>query len=162
MLRILKIILVLSVAAWGLVGVFGNILDWNGTTEAVGAATSMATFEGGADDWRATSNLAIILAGALFIVSFKSACAILCLAGAWQMWTARAGDAAAFAKAKTLALAGCAVAIFMLFFGWIVIAESWFELWRSEAMREAALDAAFRYCGIIGLIALFVGMHDGE
>ena len=48
----------------------------------------------------------------------------------------------------------------MLFSGWIVIAETWFELWRSEVMREAALDAAFRYCGMIGLIALFVGMHD--
>ena len=76
------------------------------------------------------------------------------------MWTARAGDAAAFSKAKTYALAGCAVAIFMLFTGWIVIAETWFELWRSEVLREAALDAAFRYCGMIGLIALFVGMRD--
>jgi predicted small integral membrane protein len=160
MLRIFKILLVLSVASWGLLGAFGNILDWSGTTGAVTAATSMTTFDGGADNWRATSNPAIIIAGALAIVFFKSASAILCLIGAWQMWTVRAGEATAFAKAKTYALAGCAVAIFMLFSGWIVIAETWFELWRSEVMREAALDAAFRYCGMIGLIALFVGMHD--
>ena len=160
MLRNLKILLILSVAIWGLLGVFGNILDWGGTTGAVSVATSMSTFDGGADDWRATSNPAIILAGALSIVLLKSFTAILCLTGAWRMWTARAADAAVFAKAKTYALAGCAVAIFMLFFGWIVIAETWFELWRSEAMREAALDAAFRYCGMIGVIALFVGMPD--
>ena len=160
MLRMLKILLIVSVASWGLLGVFNNILDWDGTTGAVGATTSMATFEGGADDWRATSNPAIILAGALFIVFLKSASAILCLTGAWQMWRTRAGDAAAFAKAKTLALAGCAVAILMLFSGWIVIADTWFELWRSDVLREAALDSAFRYCGMIGLIALFVGIHD--
>tara|TARA_R110001599_G_scaffold115128_3_gene281490 strand:- start:410 stop:643 length:234 start_codon:yes stop_codon:yes gene_type:complete len=76
------------------------------------------------------------------------------------MWRTRAGAAAAFAKAKTLALAGCAVAILMLFSGWIVIADTWFELWRSDVLREAALDSAFRYCGMIGLIALFVGIHD--
>ncbi len=160
MLRIMKILLILSVSTWGLVGIYGNIYDWNGTTGAVAAATSMSTFDGGADDWRATSSPALILAIALAIVFLKSASAILCLAGAWQMWAARAGDAAVFAKAKTYALAGCAVAIFMLFFGWIVIAESWFELWRSEVMREAVLDAAFRYCAMIGLIALFVGMPD--
>ena len=160
MLRILKILLVLSVAAWAVLGVYGNIHDWGGTTGAVAATTSMSTFDGGADDWRATSNSAIVLAGALVIILLKSASAILCLTGAWQMWTARAGEAAAFTRANTYALAGCGVAIFMLFSGWIVIAETWFELWRSEVLREATLDAAFRYCGMIGLIALFVGMRD--
>lgn len=160
MLRILKILLIVSVGTWAVLGAFGNILDWNGTTGAVAATTSMSTFDGGADDWRATSNPAIVLAGALAIILLKSASAILCLTGAWQMWTARGADTVAFSKAKTYALAGCGVAIFMLFSGWIVIAETWFELWRSEVLREAALDAAFRYCGMIGLIALFVGMRD--
>ncbi|MEH6700871.1 DUF2165 domain-containing protein [Parasphingorhabdus sp.] len=160
MLRILKILLIVSVGTWAVLGAFGNILDWNGTTGAVAATTSMSTFDGGADDWRATSNPAIVLAGALAIILLKSASAILCLTGAWQMWTARGADTVAFSQAKTYALAGCGVAIFMLFSGWIVIAETWFELWRSEVLREAALDAAFRYCGMIGLIALFVGMRD--
>lgn len=41
MLRMLKILLIVSVASWGLLGVFNNILDWDGTTGAVGATTSM-------------------------------------------------------------------------------------------------------------------------
>ena len=102
MLRIFKILLVLSVASWGLLGAFGNILDWSGTTGAVTAATSMTTFDGGADNWRATSNPAIIIAGALAIVFFKSASAILCLIGAWQMWTVRAGEATAFCQGENI------------------------------------------------------------
>jgi len=159
MLRIMKILLVLSVAIWGLLGAFGNVTDWSGTTGAVAATTSMATFEGGADSWRATSNPALILAGAVFIPLFKTIGGLLCLAGAWRMWMARASDATVFANAKTLAFTGCAVLIFMLFVGWIVIAETWFELWRSEALR-GALGTAFRYGGFIALIALFVGARD--
>ncbi len=76
------------------------------------------------------------------------------------MWTARAGDPAAFSASKKWALTGCGVAVFMLFAGWIVIAETWFELWRSEVLRDVALDSAFRYAALIALIALFVGAND--
>lgn len=162
MLRIMKIVLVLSVAAWALAGAFGNITDWGGTTGAVAATTSMATFEAGDYGWRATENPAVILAGAVFILTLKILAGVLCLAGAWRMVTARSGDAAAFQKAKALALTGCAVAMFMLFTGWIVIAETWFEAWRSDLLREQALQSAFRYCGMIGVIALFVGMRDED
>ncbi|MBL0769892.1 DUF2165 domain-containing protein [Sphingopyxis sp. DHUNG17] len=160
MLRILKILLVIAVATWGLLGAFGNFHDWQGTKGAVAATLSMTTFEGGSDDWRATASPALVLAGALAIPALKLVTALLCLAGAWRMWAVRGGDAATFDAAKTLALAGCGVAVLMLFAGWIVIAETWFELWRSEAMREAALDAALRYGAFIGIIALFVGARE--
>ncbi len=160
MLRILKILLVLSVAMFGLLGVIGNLTDWGGTTGALAATTSMSTFDGGVENWRATSSPALITAGALYIVSLKCVFALLCFLGAWNMWGARTSDAATFANAKTYALAGCAVALFMLFTGWIVIAETWFELWRSDALRDAALGAAFRYFAMIGIISLFVGMPD--
>jgi predicted small integral membrane protein len=162
MLRIIKIVLVLTVAVWGLIGVLGNIVDWGGTTGAVGAATSMSTFDPVPASGRATSNAAVIFAGAMFIVLLKALTGLLCLAGAWRMWGARSADAATFGKAKAFALTGCGVAVFMLFMGWIVIAETWFELWRSPEMRSAALDAAFRYAGFIGLIALFVGAREEE
>lgn len=162
MLRIMKILLVISVAAWGLLGAFGNFIDWSGTTGAVSATVSMASFDGGAADWRATTNPLVITAGAVLIPTLKLAAALLCLTGAWRMWMARAGDAATFATAKTWALAGCAVAVFLLFTGWIVIAETWFELWRSDGMRDVALGSAFRYGTMIGVIAIFVAGHDEQ
>ena len=160
MLRIMKILLVLGVAMWGLIGAFGNLADWSGTKDAVAAVTTMSTFEGGSDHWRATSNPVLIFTGALFILLFKAIAGLLCLLGAWRMWAARASGAADFARAKTLALTGCAVAIFLLFVGFGVIAEVWFELWQSKELHDPVLASAFRYGGMIGLIALFVGMRD--
>jgi predicted small integral membrane protein len=160
MLRIIKILLILSIASWALLGALGNVLDWGGTTGAVEAATSMSTFDPVPTSGRATTNGAVILLGALFIVLLKIAAGGMCLFGAWQMWGARGGDVAEFAKAKILALAGCGVALFMLFTGWIVVAETWYELWRSPVMLDLALNSAFRYCGMIGVMALFVGMRE--
>jgi predicted small integral membrane protein len=160
MLRITKILLVLSVAAWGLLGAAGNLGDWKGTTGAVAAVTSMATFAGGAARWQATTNPAVIVAGAVFIVLFKLTSAALCLAGASRMLARRSGDAEAFGRAKNLAIAGCGVAVFGLFAGWTVIGEMWFEFWRSDALREAAGGSAFRYGGFIALIAMIVASRD--
>jgi len=160
MLRMVKILLIVSVAMWATLGVFGNFNDWSGTTGAVGAATSMSTFEGGTEDWRATTNPVLIMVGAIFIILFKLGTALLCFVGAWHMWSARAANQATFNSAKSYALAGCGVAMFMLFTGWIVVAETWFEMWRSDVLRGTALDSAFRYCGMIGVISLFVGASE--
>ena len=160
MLRNVKIILVGTVALWAFIGAFLNVYDWSGTTGAIIATTSMSTFDGGADDWRATSSTWVIWAGAAFIILLKISAGLLCLAGAVKMWAARNRDATAFAKSKELALAGCGVAMILLFVGWIVIAESWFELWRSDVLRDIALQSAFRYGAMITLIALFVATGD--
>ncbi len=159
MLPIVKIVLIATVAAWGFVGAFGNFADWEGTRGAVAAATSMSTWEGGAESWRATTNPLVVTTGAILIPLLKLASAVLCALGAGSMWRAR-NRGQEFEAAKRLALAGCGVAMFLLFAGWIVIAESWFEMWRSDVMRGPALEAAFRYLGCIALIALFVGMRD--
>ncbi len=159
MLPIVKIVLIATVAAWGFIGAFGNFADWEGTYGAVAAATSMSTWEGGADSWRATSSPFVVTTGAILIPLLKLTSAVLCTLGAWSMWVAR-DRSHEFETAKRLALAGCGVAMFLLFAGWIVIAESWFEMWRSDVMRGPALESAFRYLGCIALIALFVGMRD--
>jgi predicted small integral membrane protein len=160
MLRIVKILLILAVAAWGAVGAFLNLVNWEGTLASVAAATSMSTFEGGADSWQATSNALLMWLGAIFIAASKVTAAVFCLVGASRMWQARAADARAFRTAKEFAMVGCGIAVFMLFAGFIVVAESWFEMWRSEFLRAASLESAFRYAGMIALIALFVAMPE--
>ena len=160
MLRLVKIALIWTVSLWGFVGAIHNISDWNGTFGAVAAVTSMSTFDGGSGSWQATSQPVLLWAGALFIVLSKLAAAILCAVGGLKMWAAKTQNSDDFNQAKELALAGCAVAVIMLFGGFIVIAESWFELWRSDVMRGPVLETAFRYAGMIALIALFVAVKD--
>jgi predicted small integral membrane protein len=157
MLRMTKILLIACVAVWCLLGAIGNVTDWDGTMGAVGAAASMSTFDGGAESWKATSNPVVIWMGALMIMLSKVAAGMLCSIGALKMWQARDGDAAGFSAAKATALAGCGIAMIMLFGGFIVIGETWFEMWRSDVLRDLSLETAFRYGGMITLIALFVG-----
>ncbi len=159
MLRLIKIILIATIAAWGYVGAFGNMLDWSGTYGAVLATATMSTWEGGAESWRATSNPALVFVAAALIPLLKLLFAGLCTTGAWSMWCARA-NAAAFERAKSIGLAGCGVAIFLLFAGWIVVAETWFELWRSPTMGAVSGETAWRYLGSVGLIGLFVALRD--
>ena len=63
MLRTMKILLVVTVASWGFVGALHNVIDWDETTGAVGAATSMATFDQGPASWQATNNLLVVWLG---------------------------------------------------------------------------------------------------
>lgn len=152
--------LVLAVAAWGILSASHNLHAWSGTLGAVGAVSSMSTFEGGADSWQAVSSPVLNWLGALFIVVSKIVAGVLCFLGGRQMWRHRAASREQFARSKQLALAGCGMAIFMLFSGFIVIAEVWFELWQSDAMRGPVLDSAFRYSAMITLIAIFVGANN--
>ncbi|WP_460312373.1 DUF2165 family protein [Aliiglaciecola aliphaticivorans] len=84
----------------------------------------------------------------------------MCTLGSIRMWKAQSANSTAYNAAKQIALTGCAVAIIMLFGGFIIIAESWFELWRSESMLAPVLGSAFRYGGMISLIAIFVALKD--
>jgi predicted small integral membrane protein len=160
MLRYVKIALIWTVSLWGLLGALHNIIDWQGTIGAVGAVTSMATFEGGSDSWNATSQPIVMWVGALFIVLSKIAAGVLCALGGFKMWQAKTQNSDDFNQAKGLALTGCAVAVIMLFGGFIVIAESWYELWRSDVMRGPVLETAFRYAAMIIGIAIFVAAKD--
>jgi len=160
MIRTVKIGLIVTVSLWGFVGALGNILDWNQALGAVAAVTSMASFEGGAESWQATTNPIVMWLGALFIMLSKLTTGAMCAVGARRMWQSRRSDVADFKAAKAIGLTGCAIAVIMLFGGFLVIAESWFELWRSEGTIRLALSDAFRYAGMIALIAIFVATAD--
>jgi predicted small integral membrane protein len=158
-IRIVKIVLIITVVFWGLFGALGNVLHWDETLGSVAAVTSMVTIEGGAESWQSTSNPLVLWLGALFIMLSKLSAGVLCMVGAGRMWRSRNASVSDFSAAKNIALAGCGIAVIMLFGGFIVIAESWFELWRSEAMG-AVLSAAVRYGSMIALIAIFVAAPD--
>jgi predicted small integral membrane protein len=77
------------------------------------------------------------------------------------MWQMRKADAESFNRAKVPALVGCAISMIMLFGGFIVAAEVYFELWKTELGR-AALPQAFRYFASIALLAIFVQQPDTQ
>ena len=159
-LRLLKAVLVAAVAVWAAVSLLNNLMNWSATLDAVRATTSMATFDAGPGSWQATSNPIIVWLGALFIAGAKLVSAALCGVGALGMWRARTAQDQGYVASRRTALIGCGVALFMLFMGFIVIAEVWFGLWQSESLREPVLESAMRYAASIALIALFVASPE--
>ena len=160
MLMKAKAALIFMVAIWACSSALQNALDWQGTIGAVTATTSMVTIEGGESSWKATSQPLVAWLGALFILLFKVIAGSLCGFGGLQMWRQHNKDVGAFNKAKSIALTGCLVAIIMLFGGFIVVAEGWYELWRSESLRAPVIESAFRYACMISLVALIVATPD--
>jgi predicted small integral membrane protein len=162
MLRIIKIVLAAAVAAFGFISGIFDLINWRGTVGAVHVVTSMSSWQGGVSSWQAIDSAPLNWLGAAWIICGDVAAAALCTAGVARMWSARTSTHAEFAAAKKLALAGCGVLAIMLFCGFIVLAEAWFGLWHSEAMRGPVLDTAYRYLGSVLLIALFIASHDTD
>jgi predicted small integral membrane protein len=104
----------------------------------------MTSWQGGASSWRAVGSAPLNWLGAIWIIAGDLAAAVLCTASVARMWSAHNATSAEFAAAKKLALAGCGILAIMLFGGFTVLAETWFELWRSDAMRSPVLDIVYR------------------
>jgi predicted small integral membrane protein len=162
MLRIVKIVLATTVAAFGFIGGIFDLMNWRSTVAEVGMVTSMSSWPGGASSWQATGSTPLNYLGAIWIIAGDLAGAVLCTASVMRMWGVRNATSAQFAAAKKPALAGCGILAIMLFGGFIVLAENWFELWRSDTMRGTVLDTAYRYLGSILLIALFIASKEPE
>ena len=162
MLRTVKIVLVTTVAAFGFISGVFDLINWRNTVGSVAMVTSMASWQGGAASWQAISSAPLNWLGAIWIIAGDLTAAVLCTMSVVRMWGARNATGAEFVAAKKLALAGCGILAIMLFGGFTVLAEAWFQLWRSDAMRGAVLGTAYRYLGSILLIAQFIASKEPE
>ena len=122
----------------------------------------MTSLQGGAASWKAVSSTPLSWLGGVWILSGYLTAGVLCTVSAARMWSARNASGAQFVAAKNLALAGCGIFAIMLFGGFTVVAEGWFELWRSNVMGGLVLNTAYRYLGSILLIALFIASKEPE
>lgn len=160
MYRLVKVGLMATAAWWAISSGVYNVANLSESLTYIEAVTTMSLFEGGADSWQATSSPIIIWAGLLFIFGGKVAAAIMCSMGTWRMWKTRSADRDTFVEARQIGLAGCGIAVIMLFGGFIGIAENVFDLWRAADVGGSILDGAYRYGAVMALIAILVGATD--
>lgn len=163
MIRLLKIVLAAIVAFWGLIGAIGNFVSLDMTYQYVEMITSMSGFvDAGAPAplWR-TSSPIIVWAGVLLIILGKLGAFAFCSTGAFLMTRARNGDAPTFAAAKRWAIAGCGIAVIMLFGGFTVAGETMYLMWAFPDGEHSAA-AAFRYGGFITLVMIFIAQAEPE
>ncbi|MBB5518077.1 DUF2165 family protein [Amphiplicatus metriothermophilus] len=160
MIRWLKIILVIFVGLNGLFYFAANIANWEVARGAVGATIAMGErpwypvalvppLEGTA---AATVALVVILTGELLV-------GVLSLAGAWRLIGAADKPAEAFNGAKSLAIAGCAMALVVWFGGFTAIGGALFQMWQTE-LGQASLGDAHKFLVGSGIVLLWLSMRD--
>jgi predicted small integral membrane protein len=159
--RVAKIVMCLALALFCLLVTFDNITDYNANYEFVQHVLSMdTTFPGNELRYRAITNPTLWRIVYALIIVGEGVTGVLFLAGAIGMTRALHAPSAAFNRAKAYAIAGGLVAFLVWFFGFMVVAGEWFDMWQSKTWNGQ--DAAFRFYVTVLAVLIFLNMPDGE
>ena len=159
MLRSTKIILLLLVALWGLLGGMGNLFGYSaGHAQVMSVMAREGAYPAGGP-FIAMSQPLLTHLGYAVIWLGKLLSGALCLWGSLLLWQARNSDAASFHASKSVGLVGCGVALIMLFGGFVVAGGVYFGMWASG---PGALSHQFasQYVLCIGVVALFISARN--
>lgn len=160
MIRDGKILLVLSLAFFGMLGIL-NLLNWEGTAAQVGYITSGAGIDPSVRPaWAVDSRLLVVL-GTLFIGLGKISGGVCCALGAWQMWLSRRASAVEFQSAKRWVLMGCICFLVLFFGGFMYLAGQFFDGWRTE-LGSGSASYAFALGASVVLVTLFVNQPEQD
>jgi predicted small integral membrane protein len=162
MVKLVKVLLMASIALWGLIGGIANLMDYQGGYGAVAYVFSMTGAKEAPALWRAIDSPFLIHIGYAFIWVSKLATGLLCSICTVKLWHSRSSTASAFNASKTYGITGAGISMFMLFFGFVVVSGTYFELWRDAGLGAVAHQFAFIYIGCIGIITLFIAQPDTE
>jgi predicted small integral membrane protein len=161
MIRLAKILLVAAVGFYLALVVFNNLTDYGSNYVFIQHVLAMdTTFPGNAGMWRALHSVWLIRFFYLSIIVWEVSACALALSGAWRLWGARSGSAAAFNRTKTLAIAGLTLNLLQWLVAFIAIGGEWFLMWQSSSWNGN--EAAARMFLIVGVTLLFVSARDEE
>ncbi|NKB33664.1 MAG: DUF2165 family protein [Pseudomonadales bacterium] len=156
--RILKIVLALSAAAWGIVGGLRNLYDYQNTIEFT---TFLLSVEG-RESIRAITFPLFAHFSYAFVWGSKFITAALCILGAIELWKTRSSPASEFAAAKEKIYLGIGIAIFMLFFGFMVMVGALFAPFEITEIRTGYSQyATFQLVGL-GMIMMFLALPERD
>lgn len=159
--RISKAVLSLTLGIFALLVGIDNIVDYQTNFVFVRHVLSMdTTFPGNALLWRAITSEWVHHAAYVVIIASELVVGLLCTAGAWRIFAARALPAQSFNNAKSLAIAGLAAGFALYFFGFLVVGGEWFQMWQSQTWNGQ--EAAFRFAVSFGVVLIFVILEDKD
>ena len=118
------------------------------------------TFPGSELRYRAITNSLLWQLAYAAIILGEAATGALFLIGAFRLWQARAASSANFNRAKAYAVAACALAFLVWFFGFMVVAGEWFAMWESQTWNGQ--ESAFRFYLTVLAVLIFIAIPDGD
>lgn len=161
-IRILKILLVLAVGLQAGFYAISNLVNIDGAFAAVAYVLSMAD-QAIYDEPVLPPFTAPVLVGLALalIIAAESAIGVLCIAGAAKMWNARAGGVAEFARARTVAVFGCGLALLLWVGLFMAFGGALYQMWQTE-IGLASLEGAFMYAVSSAVVLLFVNQPEAD
>lgn len=160
-IRLAKIAVSLSLAAFALLVTLNNIVDYGTNFLFVQHVLSMdTTFPGNALMHRAIASPAMWHAGYALIIASEGVTGALMLAGSASLWRARHADAQTFNSRKKLVTMACALGFIVWFFGFMVIGGEWFAMWQSKEWNGQ--ESAFRFCITFLGALIFISQPDQD
>jgi len=159
--RYAKIVMSLVLALFCLLVAFDNLADYGTNYLFVQHVLSMdTTFPGNALIYRAVTTPVLWQIAYALIIAAEGATGILFLAGAFRMFQMRDARGVVFNESKALFFAGATLAFLVWFFGFMVVAGEWFDMWQSQTWNGQ--EAAFRfYMAVLGVL-IFVALPDPD
>ena len=159
-IRAAKTVMVAAIALFASIVTFGNLTDYETNYLFVKHVLSMDTILPFSDiRYRAVTDPALHRAAYALIIATEGAIALLCWIGAFQLARHVRADAAAFNRAKTVAVIGLTLGFLLWQVGFMTIGGEWFGMWQSSQWN--GVPSAFRFVMVIMAVLIFLVLPDG-
>jgi predicted small integral membrane protein len=160
-IRIVKVIMVGSLAVFAFLVTFDNITDSNSNFEFVQHVLSMDTiFPGSALSYRRVTSPALWHTAFIVIILGEGLTAVALAGGAAVLLRHLRSPAVRFNNGKRLVVIGVGLGFLVWFFGFMVVGGEWFAMWQSP--RWNGQQAAFRFYMTLLAVLIFVNQPDTE
>jgi len=159
-LRIVKALLVATVALWATLVGYGNIADYGSNWAFVQHVLAMDTvFPDNPLRSRAISDPTLQRIAYASIIAAEWLMAAGCWYGAWRLFRARS-DRGAFIAAKVPAVAALTVVWLLYFVGFVAIGGEWFSMWQSSTWNGQQAAVRFLTCAMLVMIVVLLPEED--
>jgi len=159
--RLTKVVMCFALGLFCLLVAFDNVFDYGTNYVFVQHVLSMdTTFPENGLKYRAITNPVAWQAAYAAIIAAEAFAGLLFVAGAIRLLRLRHAAAAAFNREKGYAIAGCALAFLIWFFGFTVVGGEWFAMWESKVWNGQ--ETAFRFYVTALALLIFLNQPDGE
>lgn len=159
--RLSKILLLATIALWIALVAFGNLTDYGSNWPFVQHVLAMDTIFPHADiRYRAIHSPLLQRGAYALIIAIEALAAALCWWGTWRLWRARRASAAAFHRAKRVAVLGLAVGVVLWLGGFVAVGGEWFGMWMSSQWN--GIQSAFRFALVLLAMLIWLGQRDDE
>jgi predicted small integral membrane protein len=159
--RLAKLVMVASLAAFAFIVTFDNLTDYASNFEFVRHVLSMdTTFPNNTLLYRAITSPPAWHIAYIMIIAAEGMTCVLLGTGAAALFRHLRDDTAGFERAKRFTVIGVTLAFLVWFAGFIVVGGEWFAMWQSKVWNGQ--ESAFRFYLTALAVLLFVNQPDKD